>query len=60
MEILKTFIVEKGSMGNDKRFVKVYLTVGKKYFLQVPQGAMYEISETEFKELSDNTWKSLH
>jgi hypothetical protein len=50
MEIEKTFIVEKGSMGSEKRFVKVYLSNGR-YFLQAPQGAIQEISTNEFDEL---------
>ena len=54
MEIEKTFIVEKGSMGNDKRFVKVYLCKDR-YFLQIAQGAMQEISYEEFDKLCGNT-----
>jgi hypothetical protein len=58
MEIEKTYIVEKGSTGNEKRFVKVYLTVGKRYFLQVAQGSIQEISKSEFDELCEKTWKN--
>ena len=54
MEIEKTFIVEKGSIGNDKRFVKVYLC-NDRYFLQVAQGAIQEISCEEFDKLCGNT-----
>lgn len=57
MEIEKTFIVEKGTMGNDKRFVKVYLA-NHRYFLQVPQGAIIEISWGEFDELVRNTHRN--
>jgi hypothetical protein len=54
MEIEKTFIVEKGSMGNDKRFVKVYLS-NNRYFLQIPQGTISEISKGEFDKLCTDT-----
>lgn len=50
MEIEKTFIVEKGSIGKDKRFVKVYLS-NNRYFLQIAQGAISEISKEEFDKL---------
>jgi hypothetical protein len=52
MEIEKTFIVEKGSMGNEKRFVKVYLS-NNRYLLQAPQGAIKEISKDEFNNTID-------
>jgi hypothetical protein len=52
MEIEKTFIVEKGSMSDAKRFVKVYLSNGR-YFLQVSQGAISEISKEEFDKLNN-------
>ena len=54
MEIEKTFIVEKGSMGTEKRFVKVYLSKGR-YFLQVSQGAISEITKYEFDKLCSDT-----
>lgn len=54
MEIEKTFIVEKGTMGNDKRFVRVYLSEGR-YFLHSAPGAMSEISEKEFLEMCEYT-----
>lgn len=50
MEIEKTFIVEYGSTGMGNRFVKIYLSNGR-YFLQIPQGAIKEISKKEFEEL---------
>lgn len=56
MEIEKTFIVEKGGMPNEKRFVRVYLANGR-YFLQHAPGAISEISEEEFNELVTNTKK---
>ena len=54
MEIEKTYIVEKGSMGNELRFVKVYLSNGR-YFLQVPQGSISEITEEELDKLCAKT-----
>lgn len=54
MEIQKTFIVQKGSIGNDKRFVKVYVC-SNGYFLQNAQGTIQEISYDEFYKLCGNT-----
>lgn len=41
-------------MGNEKRFVKVFLSKGR-YFLQVVQGAISEIVKEEFDKLCANT-----
>ena len=54
MEIEKTFIVEYGSMGSNKRFAKVYLS-NNRYFLQKAQGAICEISKAEFDKLCECT-----
>lgn len=54
MEIEKTFIVERGSQPNHKRFVKVYLS-NNRYFLHVAAGAISEITEEEFDRLCENT-----
>ena len=54
MEIEKTFIVEYESYPNEKRFVKVYVSNGRR-FLQIKQGAIKEISNAEFNELCANT-----
>ena len=55
MEIEITFIVEaENSYAADRRFVKVYLSKGR-YFMQLAQGAIKEISDNEFNILSDKT-----
>ena len=54
MEIEKTFIVEYGSFPTEKRFVKVYLSKNR-YFLQIKQGAIQEVSKEEFNKLCDAT-----
>jgi hypothetical protein len=58
MEIEKTFIVEQGGIGTEKRFVKVYLA-NNRYFLQVPQGAIHEIKYAEFEKLVNETFKNI-
>jgi hypothetical protein len=54
MEIEKTFIVQKRSLGSVKRYVKVYLS-NNRYFLQSPNGTISKISEKQFKKLCSNT-----
>jgi len=52
MEIEKTFIVEKGSCPNEKRFVKVYLC-GERYFLHSAAGNIQEITKADFEKLTN-------
>lgn len=54
MIITATYLVEKGSLGNTKRFQKVYFAGGR-YFLKSPQGAIEEISEEKFNEMYQET-----
>ena len=54
MEIEKTFIVKKRSLGSVNRYVKVYLS-NNRYFLQSPNGTISKISEKYFKKLCSNT-----
>lgn len=51
MEIERTFIVEYQSFPTEKRFVRVYLSKGR-YFLQIKEGAIKEITDDEFSKLS--------
>ncbi|GAH24715.1 unnamed protein product, partial [marine sediment metagenome] len=50
MEIERTFIVEYKSFPDEKRFVKVYLSKGR-YFLQIKEGAIKEVTKEEFNKL---------
>lgn len=52
--ITTTYLVEKGSLGDLKRFQKVHYAGGR-YFLQAPQGAIEEISEEEFNLMYKKT-----
>ena len=49
MEIIKTHIIIKRS-STPQRFVKVYETIHGRYFEQVAQGAISEITQQYFEE----------
>lgn len=50
MLITTTFIVAEPN--NTDRFVKIYHTVDGRYFYQMPQGAIKEITKEQFLEYS--------